>query len=511
MQNNAALVFLVSALSAIILFNSGCNGAKPTLTSFGSIAVPTTGVCGAMDSSGDISVVTSNTCVSGTLEDIADSTTDYLWNCLGANGGKTAVCSLALPPPSVLPGTSNGLMNDGGYFYVGIDTAKGAIGHVHADTGFSTPCGISKDSVANEDITCIIEMPEGDIYGQNVEIKLNAPPGEMCRYIQTEPYWFYNYEVGEGPAVMIVSVDNTVNASNDITASTYTCSFDGVIMPCDSHPEIVPVLNPTNQKYNCVYNHTLSSGPNCCFGEKNITTTTTTNGIEPVVTTSTTTWGGNYETCIGGPGRTNWPKYYSDGKPARTISFVEPSGFKTTHNITSPGSFAEPLDPRTASIHVASYYGDSATHTHTGFVDLVTTSNLPFFMDPIDDRNGTAIDPAHPSFEFQCLDAAFEVKHRIRAYIREWDTMPDFLAYIDSLGTVVIPDRGQTTEPNGNCSGLNLSGSMCNDSYDIDDFLSINLLLPGENTSELFPGLTGPTYEMTPLIYRKQYFPRIQY
>lgn len=514
MQNNTALMILVFTMSAILISNSGCGGANPAQSSFGSIAVPTTGVCGASVISGDqtvIGVVSENSCYSGTLEDAADSTTLYNWNCLGAGGGKSVACSLTMPPASVLPGTSNGLMSDAGYFYVGVDTKTGAIAHVHASTGFSTPCGISKDSLANEDITCIIEMPEGDIYAKNLEIKYNIPNGDMCRYVITEPYWFYNSEVGEGPSSIAMSVDQTVNASGDVTAATYACSFNGgAAGGCGANDDLKVTLDPTSQTLTCVYDYTAGGGPNCCMGERKFTKTVTQNGARPVTTYETGTWGGNYSSCIGGPGRTNWPTYSSDGKPAQLINFIDSAGLKATQNVTAPSMLAVPLSRYKSSIHVASYYGDTANHTHTGFVDLVTTSTAPYFMDPIDDRSGTVLSPAHPSFEFQCLDAAFEVKHRIRAYVREWDTMPDFLAYVASSGTVVAPDRGSTGEPDTNCVALNLNG-LCNDSWDIDDFLVLYLQLPSENANDNFNGLGGTSYLMTPLSNRKQYFPRIKY
>lgn len=48
---------------------------------------PNGGVCGSAN----------NQCISGTLEDIADTNTDYLWKC---NGTATAYCTLKIPPPN---------------------------------------------------------------------------------------------------------------------------------------------------------------------------------------------------------------------------------------------------------------------------------------------------------------------------------------------------------------------------------------------------------------------------
>ncbi len=54
---------------------------------YGGIVTPTNGQCGT----------TQNACTAGMLNDTADSSTDYLWQCVGSNGGSTASCSLPKP------------------------------------------------------------------------------------------------------------------------------------------------------------------------------------------------------------------------------------------------------------------------------------------------------------------------------------------------------------------------------------------------------------------------------
>jgi len=56
----------------------------PTLPS------PVDGACGE----------TLNSCTAGTLNNITDSLTQYLWECVGTNGGTKAQCSLAIVTPS---------------------------------------------------------------------------------------------------------------------------------------------------------------------------------------------------------------------------------------------------------------------------------------------------------------------------------------------------------------------------------------------------------------------------
>ncbi len=74
-----------------------CEGSGGGSTASCSLPIPVNGVCGT----------TLNTCTQGTFADIADTTTNYLWNCKGSGGGSTASCSLSIPVNGVC-GSSNG-------------------------------------------------------------------------------------------------------------------------------------------------------------------------------------------------------------------------------------------------------------------------------------------------------------------------------------------------------------------------------------------------------------------
>lgn len=79
----------------------------PTCCTLG-VDCATDGACGG----------TNNTCGAGTLNDIADSASQYLWNCNGTNGGANASCSQNKPPVngicdnSVINGCTVGTLND---------------------------------------------------------------------------------------------------------------------------------------------------------------------------------------------------------------------------------------------------------------------------------------------------------------------------------------------------------------------------------------------------------------
>jgi peptidoglycan hydrolase-like protein with peptidoglycan-binding domain len=69
----------VSEISELYAY-TGSGGGNPAPTAVN-------GVCGA----------TNNSCTAGTLLDQADSSTQYLWQCAGSNGGSTASCSASIP------------------------------------------------------------------------------------------------------------------------------------------------------------------------------------------------------------------------------------------------------------------------------------------------------------------------------------------------------------------------------------------------------------------------------
>ncbi len=67
------------------------------------VSTPINGSCSA----------TLNQCLTGAFSDVADTSTNYLWSCLGSNGGTTASCSLpitSVTPPTPTTGDFN---NDG--------------------------------------------------------------------------------------------------------------------------------------------------------------------------------------------------------------------------------------------------------------------------------------------------------------------------------------------------------------------------------------------------------------
>jgi hypothetical protein len=194
-------------------------------------------------------------------------------------------------------------------------------------------------------------------------------------------------------------------------------------------------------------------------------------------------WGGNYKNCIGGPGKTDWDSYGEDDFPFfKIVNSI--AGIKGEYTIRAPNDVLEPTENR--SLHIANHF-NSVSHTHSSISGGFSSTTAPYPIEPLDDLSGSPfIDnvpskssnglsrgaAANDNYTFTCLDPAEETIHRIKVYIREWDTYASYLAYITSSGATVAPDNPGTS-PTTNCEGL---PGPCNDFLDFDNFVNS---LPG--------------------------------
>lgn len=407
----------------------------------------------------------------------------YLMSCTGgaasSSFGSTGSDSNASYVP---PGASNGIV-DTSLFYVGVDSTVNDVAHVHTTGQFGTTCSINPAS-SLQDITCIIDIPEAELFMHGLALKYNVP-SDMCRYLRRRPYWYYNDDVGYGVSSIVI---NRVYTDNVFTSAT--CSINGAgAGPCNSNPEVFIDPIPTAPTLTCVYDHTLSGGKNGCLGAYSLTINTTSNVTAPPSSTASSSnsagsWGTSISSIIGGAARNGWP-LSSDGYP---LTMITPADKGLLNNIYT---IAAPLDSIAthSTMEIANYY-TPALHTHDGFV-LGTTSSLPYPIDPIDDISGSPIVAGEDAYLFECRDQADEMLHRIKVYVREWDTYQDWVDYIESKGTVEVPDRRGGVEGT-NCVGI---AGPCNDYFDLDDFGVANSSYPTNS-----PGNNGN---------RPDYFPKI--
>ncbi|MCB0365627.1 MAG: hypothetical protein H6624_04340 [Bdellovibrionaceae bacterium] len=403
------------------------------------------------------------------------------------------------------------------------DTAKYPY-HMHATTGFADECKIDA-AATDQTLDCVIEMNEGDLYFHQLQMHYNVPP-DMCTYLTRTPYFFYNQEPGIGPSTVNYevaysttgslvghncTVDGVANTANSSTGPNG--SPDGAGCSIDNAQLNFRELNfdPQNAAVSCVYDQQQTGGANCCFGDYTMSLTIWREDSGGAFSASSTSidgkWGGSFTSCLGGPVRTNaWTDKSNDGWPLNLISYVFGEGLNTTFNLAKLIEEPKGYDTLTIANHYSTLAG---VHDHTDFENgSAWASSKPYMIDPLDDRSGSDMRgwTTSDSYDFKCLDKAFEVRNRIRVYIREWDAYADYLAYISSAGVTVAPDRYGISEGDPSCVGIY---GPCNDKYDIDD-----LVYSFQNGTGICAGTDATydsCYDQSTVSNRKNFFPGIEY
>lgn len=388
---------------------------------------------------------------------------------------------------SALPSAGSGGSSGGGSavgespsdFYIAVSNQSELGAHVRTVGSFSTRCTIPSTTTAITDLQCIVDVPEGNLNLFGIKFAYNIPAG-MCRHLRRSTYWFYNQEIGTGPTSLYL--EKTVNASGVVTG--YRCGENGgPLGPCNNLVEAN--VNTATDSAKCVYDRRDAEQKNCCLGSYRITLETINSSTATSsISTNDLEWGGDIRECLGGPGRTNWEVYTRSGYPTRIIEFAG-NGVSANYEVDAP--IQSTID--VWNISAANFY-TPALHTHDGFVSA-TTSTLPYFVEPIDDRNGTPISVSgNVPYTWECLNESYEIKHRIRVFVRDWDLYSDFLTYISSAGATTVPDRPGDQE-GVDCDGI--SPDPCNDKWDLDDYINELLGGPYPTTTPSFRSVLFPS------------------
>ncbi len=369
-----------------------------------------------------------------------------------------------------------------------------------SDFDFSDTCKVAKNGSANQDLTCVIDVNEKDIFYYPAQFEFVVPPG-MCDYVEFGNYWHYNYEVGTGPTSIYI---HQVLDANGVFQNA-DCIIDGVASAdCSSVGNWTydeASIDAEKGTATCVYDYSANGGdgPNCCVGTYALTVERETVGGATPGSTFTgpdvTDWGGSVEGgCVTGPAvsDTAWPKT-SDGFPTGVFYPTRDEGVAIRYDLKTPYESFNNFDNQEIANWHAGILGDTRHTHHVG----ATTSILPILIDPIADRSGTLLPTAQDPYVFLCTDSAREILHRIRVYIREYDTTEAFDAFKASpVDGTQDTDKSGTEGGGGANDCLGFTGSACNDYNDLDDFLpSGDITTPYANqcgllgTSSCYPSL----------------------
>jgi hypothetical protein len=376
---------------------------------------------------------------------------------------------------------------------------------VQPTVDFSSTCAIATNETSNKDLSCVLDVNEQDLYFHGLRIEYVLPSG-MCDYVRFYNHWHYSWEVGSGPPAIYIrqyrndASDESGNPECFVLNSDMTwypsnpfldgLPGDGAVLGTGADCQALTgaaglelsSINVSNNVPQCIYNHKdTSEGPNCCYGSyyrinETIDNDTSVDAIsKSSITTNSLTYNGstkpNYSKCLAGPAMVDgaWPKTIG-GIPMGVVYYTRDNGIAERYAISAPTKVHNIGHNQIVANWHAGVEGGT-THSHTGAV-TGRTSLLPIFHDPVEDRSGDFVHlPGQSPYEFQCLDEDFEIKHRIRWYVREYNTQREFLTFLSN------PVNGsQDADRTGVEGGLGVNdcegflGARCNDRSDADDF-----------------------------------------
>ncbi|MDE0120049.1 MAG: hypothetical protein OXM55_08605 [Bdellovibrionales bacterium] len=360
------------------------------------------------------------------------------------------------------------------------------------DFGPGTDCKIQKpedpEEGSTEDLYCIMDMMEGDMWFHEIVLEFNVPP-EMCDYIGIDVPWHFNQRVGEGPRRVYERTDYrlgcTTNDGGDLEAEVGTryclegytvgatdsdlCGQETITTGCVGAGPMEAVTDFCRD-----LDQSENDLANCCLGDYNLVT------MNGEITESN--WGGNLQNCIGGLGRISWEDYSDRGLPIKRIESVRNTGFNEPYEIPAlieiyDGYRGARNRMRAPTFITANYWTDaedkdSAT-SKPRFYTPPTSFQLPReYLHPV-------ILEGHPYLTLSCMNHAYERKHRIHLLIREWNTQEEFNRFVESEGSRGDPDvageEGSFCEYyEGDEETILPQDTQCNDSFDADDWNNVD-------------------------------------
>lgn len=350
------------------------------------------------------------------------------------------------------------------------------------DQGPGTNCKIPVERDSTEDLYCIMDVMEGDLWLHKIVLEYNVPEG-MCDYLKFDVPWHFNQRVGEGPEDVYVCNDYFTGCSDgeepipevETRYCLGGCSKENqpscrgenlVTMSCDGIEGSATTEKETAQDFCSELDQSQNKLSNCCMGEYTLHSKDNETEVE---------WGGDYKGCIGGLGRLSWSEYNHEGLPKSVITPTLKNGYKNTYEIPALievfDGTKQPSLNRPSFIS-ANYWTDvekkDFSSTGPKFYRAPTPAQLPqpSYMRSVNISG-------YPYLSWACMDKAEDVKHRIRVIFKEWNTQEEYNSFKETKGSRGDPDvagqEGSVCEYYEAEEAL-LKDTACNDAMDVDDW-----------------------------------------
>lgn len=267
--------------------------------------------------------------------------------------------------------------------------AKSFLTHKVGDSRSNRACRINAADILNGnsaalDIGCNLEAEELELFYSKLKLTASVGGG-ACEYIGFRPYAFWQYSP-------IKTTAKTIN---------YAATCTGIAGAVTVAPSVLE---------DCDGNYTNIDGPNCDTGSYTLRTHTASAGAAcDTVTTTVVSCGGVKTACLAGPVTSVMSTAeIATGYRAQTIAAS--SGATKTWEIKSSVEFLDLTNLRNANGVVNNACSDTRDNAST-WADYASATAAT--VSPFGEES--------PFYEFTCLDAAKDIKARIRLAVREWN------------------------------------------------------------------------------------------
>ena len=427
----------------------------------------------------------------------------YLVSCFGSSSLQYSLVSPEDLGASVIPNDKFFYVNLHAAYYTGAgyDPLDSLI--YSLDEGPGVDCKIPVDAESTEDLYCILDVAEGDLWFHAIELEYNVPEG-MCDYLDFYTHWHYNQAAAVGPRYICKCDQVTGSGDNRETKEGYyivnnrTQCVHRIVSDPPSDPAGDPTVvtekgcNPptgANVKDSaedlCSYNKREVTGlANCCFGEYTVVESRSDSGQNQE-------WGGDFRQCIGGLGRIAWDSFNGDGVPITLTTNTKKNGLNAQYKIpalieqyggaavTCETSSAQPnlCDPISGTPALPSFI--TANYWSTADEKNSALTKPKFYKPPsgtneIDLGHSPLRHEGYPYITWTCMDRNREASHRIHLLIQEWNTKEEFTRFKESGGSQGDPDiegaEGTECDYYESDEVGSLNFTACNDIWDTDDF-----------------------------------------
>jgi hypothetical protein len=359
------------------------------------------------------------------------------------------------------------------------------------DDGPGTDCKIPVEQESTEDLYCIMDVMEGDLWFHNIVLQYNVPAG-MCDYLDFDVPWHFNQKIGYGPQSVYTcnrgscqggttGGEPTLETETEYCLETCTVQQASELGDCEAQEDVTYsrcggiVEREDPQNFCGTLDKSENDLANCCLGDYNLYDVESSVGKSG--THSEAKWGGNVKDCIGGLGRTNWNSFNHAGFPITEVTATLKEGHSSTYEMPAlidkyeGHKNADKLNKSPTFIN-ANYWTDVENKEFTD-------SPPSFYKAP---RAGTQMEShlrtlnelGYPYLSWTCLDKAREIKHRINLVIREWNTQEEYNSYKETSGGRGDPDvvgaEGSICDYYESEEEAILKDTDCNDFADVDDW-----------------------------------------